>query len=765
MPDVLEGPKDTWLRHYTSNQVGETEVNQIILALKNDGLVQDEKGTLRWRDFPDKPSVLYKQNRPKNNSPLDKAEMSARYLDLSAILSTLSLKFLFPTSHPTCEYKEEPYSTESEVSGSQHCIDGFLGLIKFTSHPAPKGSRVATLVVAVNFEFKSENKPHLICDNRWKMLYSAFHNLHSDCQRKHTYSMTIEDNHVSLWHFSRSHSAKSHAFDLLDVRAVVHVLATLIFSTLEDLGYDGNIRRISELDKEAKENRIRYVYQLDDRFFKTLKCRDEYNDLYIAGRATRVWEVVEVASFDNTVTLPNARPMILRDVWLDHGSDTEREIQEKIFERCNEIARKFPPKDDPRLFGVDDATRELLHQRLKDGSYKRLFLTIKADYRGATSKDRAEGFTPAPDAFGELVYINQEAKTPHSDAQRASTFGTPGAHGPDALMPSMQQASAPCEYKAKQRNFVVYEEVCSALHELDDLHDVVQALLDAVLALQILFLISWIHWDVSSGNILSYNGRGILGDLKYAKEFNLSVGARSQSPKTGTPIFMAIKLHSDVAIYQGSPFSMRIEDSNKQVTSAESQPPIRHNFQHDLESVFWILAWLVFTHIPEQNCAHITANLFHSTSSQFVASRQNFLLHPKICIQWLRSLRPDLPPILTTGLVTMRAILHKHYFDCRLSNGDLSSYSPIYGLFREVLSAIAASMPRGTVHLVRPAQPIVRSTSGYRPRTKDLWQKQDSPEDVMLAPHKIASMKRQRGASDADKVDDQSRAEKRPARG
>ena len=69
---------------------------------------------------------------------------------------------------------------------------------------------------------------------------------------------------------------------------------------------------------------------------------------------------------------------------------------------------------------------------------------------------------------------------------------------------------------------------------------------------------------------------------------------------------MAIELHSDVAIYQESPFSMRIEDWNKQVTSAESQPPIRHNFQHDLESVFWILAWLVFTHIPEQNCAHIT---------------------------------------------------------------------------------------------------------------------------------------------------------------
>ncbi|KAI8974041.1 hypothetical protein BD414DRAFT_498981 [Trametes punicea] len=786
MPDILEGPKDTWLRHYTSNRIGEKEVNQIISALKNERLVHDDKGTLRWRDFPDKPSVLYKQDRLKNKStrkdgsgvvdtnnsgtarthaqqPAGQGGNERKiFRPLGNIIDAIA-KVPLPNLSPSCEYKEEPYSTDSEVSGSQHRIDGYLGLIKSTSPPAPKRSRAATSDVAVNFEFKSEDKPYLIRDNRWKMLYSAFHNLHSDCQRKHTYSMTIEDNHVCLWYFSRSHSAKSHDFDLLDVRAVIHALSALIFSTVEDLGYDTNIRRVVEQDEETKQDWIRYVYRLENRFFKTLKCRDEYDDLYIAGRATRVWEVVEVASFDDTAALPNAQPMILRDVWLDHGSDTEREIQEKIFARCDELGRNFPPKDDHRLFEVDDATRKLLHQRLKDGSYKQLFLTVKADYRGATSKNRAEGFTPAPDAFGELVYINQEAKTPGSDAQRASTSRTPGARDPDVSTPSMQQASAPRGYKPKQRNFVVYEEVCSALHELDDLHDVVQALLDAVLALQILFLISWIHRDVSSGNILYYKGRGILGDLEYAKEFNLAVGRRSQDPKTGTPIFMAVELHSGVAIYQESPFSVRIEDWNKRVTSAKSRLAIRHNFQHDLESIFWILAWLVFTHIPEQNCAHITANLFHSTSSQFVASRQNFLLNSDVCIQCLECLRPDLPPMLTTGLVTMRAILHKYYLDRRLSIGDLSSYSPIYGLFREVLETIAASVIRGTVRLVRPAQPTVDSRSGYRPCTEDLWQKKDSPEDVVLAPHKIPSMKRPRGASDADKVDD--RAEKRSALG
>ncbi|KAI0351061.1 hypothetical protein OH77DRAFT_1365081, partial [Trametes cingulata] len=422
--------------------------------------------------------------------------------------------------------------------------------------------------------------------NRWKALYFAYHALHSDCQRKHTYSITIEDNHVSLWYFSRSHSAKSQEFDLLDVRAVVHALSALIFSTVEDLGYDANIRRISERDEDSKEDQLRYVYRLHNRFFKTLKCRDEYDDLYIIGRATRVWEVIEVTSFDNIAPLPKAQRMILRDVWLGHDNDTEREIQEKIFAHCDELGRNFPPENDPRLHGVDDATRSLLRERLKDGSYKELFLTIEADYRGEMSKPRAEGYTPAPRIYEEPVYLHQEAKKAGSDPHRGSTSRANSI--PDAAFPSQSPPSVPRQYKPRQRNFVVYREVCSALHELDDLYD-------------ILFLVSWIHRDVSSGNILSFAGRGKLSDLEYVKEFDLSLGGRSSDPKTGTLIFMAVELHSGVTTYQERHFPMRIQDfsttNRGRVASANPRTAVRHNFQHDVESIFWVLTWIVFTHI------------------------------------------------------------------------------------------------------------------------------------------------------------------------
>ncbi|OSD00797.1 hypothetical protein PYCCODRAFT_1469224 [Trametes coccinea BRFM310] len=666
---------------------------------------------------------------------------------------------------PSCRYEEESCTAAySEASGSQHHVVGSLRLITSPSpNAAPKRSTAATSDIAVSFILKCEDGPNDdINDNRWKTFYSASRALNSNCRRKHAYSIIIEDNHLSLWYFSRSHLARSQEFDLMDVRALVHALSALVFSTVEDLGYDANVRRISEWIEDSKEDQTRYVYRLEKRFFKTLTCRSEYDNLYITGRATRVWEVVEVTSFDDIAPLPHAQRMILRDVWLGHDSETEREIQEKIFERCDELGRNFPPENDARFNGVDNATRSLLRERLKDGSYKNLFLTIEADYRGAVSKPPADGFAPAPYIYDQPVYLNQEAKQPGSDPHRGSTSRANSI--PDEAILYQPPPSVPREYKQRQRNFVVYREVCCALHELDDLYDVVQALLDALLALQILFLVSWVHRDVSSGNILSFQGRGKLSDLEYAKEFNLLVGGRSSDPKTGTPIFMSVEFQSEGTVYKKMAKRNTWKNTNRANAPSSSTVPNHHNFQHDLESIFWILTWIVFTHIPGQNCTNVIWELFHSRSLGFAAARLHFLTDEDVCAKKLASLRKDLPPVLSNGLLGMRDVLHMGYHSREKSFGDISSYSPIYGELREILEAIAASVPRGTVKLVRPPPPKVGARSGYAPRTETMDKKKQAPEDTMLAPHKAASLKRARGASDADNVGDESRAGKRAAR-
>jgi hypothetical protein len=51
------------------------------------------------------------------------------------------------------------------------------------------------------------------------------------------------------------------------------------------------------------------------------------------------------------------------------------------------------------------------------------------------------------------------------------------------------------------------------------------------LAVVLLFLVGWIHRDISSGNILWYENRGLLIDLEYAKKFAPDLRG-SSDPKT-----------------------------------------------------------------------------------------------------------------------------------------------------------------------------------------------------------------------------------------
>lgn len=53
----------------------------------------------------------------------------------------------------------------------------------------------------------------------------------------------------------------------------------------------------------------------------------------------------------------------------------------------------------------------------------------------------------------------------------------------------------------------------------------------------LLFLAGWVHRDIGSGNLLLYNGRGLLADLEYAKKFNADPQKQaSADPKTVSPL-------------------------------------------------------------------------------------------------------------------------------------------------------------------------------------------------------------------------------------
>lgn len=201
MPVTLEGPHDVWLSHYTSNRIGEGELNTILLRLIEQGIVvkvngatrgvnnhsndtghadnhddndeaDDDDGdgnadahhsdndvnrhdgsadkdqqadnsmtTLSWADFPDAPLALSRKKKEAavEGAPRDTQAGYERKIfePLKRIIDAICSTAL-PHLKPSCEYIVEPYGTVSEVEGSQHYIDGCLKLLKTTSPRFPK---------------------------------------------------------------------------------------------------------------------------------------------------------------------------------------------------------------------------------------------------------------------------------------------------------------------------------------------------------------------------------------------------------------------------------------------------------------------------------------------------------------------------------------------------------------------------------------------------------------------------------------------------
>ncbi|EEB89266.1 hypothetical protein MPER_12653 [Moniliophthora perniciosa FA553] len=115
--------------------------------------------------------------------------------------------------------------------------------------------------------------------------------------------------------------------------------------------------------------------------------------------------------------------------------------------------------------------------------------------------------------------------------------------------------------------------------------------------------------DISIGNILysEVNGQIIarLGDLEYAKQVSVP-SEPHRDVKTGTPHFIACEVERGKYLFQPDPAmpidaqSVMYQGSGNTATTELNLPtvPFRFNYLHDLESVWWILVYFVFTKIP-----------------------------------------------------------------------------------------------------------------------------------------------------------------------
>ncbi|KAF6759410.1 hypothetical protein DFP72DRAFT_885107 [Ephemerocybe angulata] len=253
-------------------------------------------------------------------------------------------------------------------------------------------------------------------------------------------------------------------------------------------------------------------------------------------RGTRVWEAIEVRSRKRPQRIRGAKPVILKDVRIDSSRLTEKAIQKQLFGDIRAFASNPDWRKHPLLSKFDEADKDKLVDLFENDKFEDLFLRISMEHiTPATKSNNVEGKDEA--SVTEL---------------------------------------------SKIRVVTVFEEVCTALDDLQTLGEVMDIMKQTLLPLQLMMLAGWVHRDISSGNILAFREHSNapwtvkLADLEYAKKW--SPEAKQEDSKTGTAFFMPWEIQ------------------NRRRERKSCRDPwiiLIHDFQHDLESIWWIWLWII----------------------------------------------------------------------------------------------------------------------------------------------------------------------------
>ncbi|KAJ2915400.1 hypothetical protein MD484_g5046, partial [Candolleomyces efflorescens] len=507
------------------------------------------------------------------------------------------------------------------VEGGNFQIDGSLSFAE-----GREALHSTSIVVAMGFEV--ERNYESMRRNRRQLVSAIVHIMNDDVRRTFMFGITIEGRHMNVWYFSRSHSMKAQSFDYVEhPEILVKLLTSLVFADRKDLGFDPNITLKSGAGHQ-------YIYTVDGaagkRRFLTTHCLFESRAFNVAGRMTRVFRVEELEGTADS-SKKGAKPMVLKDVWLDKDAEAEMGIQAKLFGDIQRFAENKQWRTDPRLSGFVDGGLDSIvddfGELLQEERYKDLFLLARDGSTGECSKPLLESsaWPPRSDIFfgsidlplgDEAPVTSQRMSQPHSGARDLQTrqAGTTTLH--------VCRRHAP-----KRRSFVIFDEECTRVYCLPTVGDVFNVLSECITALLLMFCAGWVHRDISCNNVMAIQDPTTkrwklkLADLEYSKPFGAN--ASTSDPNIGTPFFMPCEILCRQ--YFGlttslNPFTTKfafitwIKDrSNRPHHPKDIKPPLLHNFLHDLEAIFWTGLWIITSRVNHEPSRLYGLNIFQNS--------------------------------------------------------------------------------------------------------------------------------------------------------
>ncbi|KAG2008905.1 other/FunK1 protein kinase, variant 2 [Coprinopsis cinerea AmutBmut pab1-1] len=423
----------------------------------------------------------------------------------------------------------------------------------------------------------------------------------------------IHGTELSLWCISRSHAVKSIPISILEHSdLLIRALVSLTSAAEDQLGFDPLINLLPDGS---------YVYTLppDDLrttplFYHTLVLVSQFHSSSPGGRTSRIWKVRQVASPTDPSPIPGTANMILKDATLDARLPTEADNQRQLFADIADIAKNEKWRSHPIVKEFHARDLALLFDAFQGENFKRYFACITASHVAK----------PCTVAGGDL--------------------------SPDSPNP------------ARRRCFFICDSICTPLYDIPTLGDAMDVLIQSLTALQLMFCAGWVHRDVSAGNILAVQSspadpwRVKLSDLEYARRFPVE-GAVEDAQKTGTPYFMACELLS---------LSNFLPDIRRRGGHRPIYPkkPVIHNYQHDLEAIWWIALWLICMRINQPLPRSFGNEHFQHNVGRTYSDIRSCLFADPFSLGSYSSLTQSLPPPLrSTFLSSLDALRNNLYVE------------------------------------------------------------------------------------------------------
>ncbi|KAG2008908.1 other/FunK1 protein kinase [Coprinopsis cinerea AmutBmut pab1-1] len=454
--------------------------------------------------------------------------------------------------------------------------------------------------------------------------------MNEDARRKFLYGITVRGTDITLWCISRSHVVKSTPFSCLEHSAIfIRAITSLLSATDDRLGYDPLITLLPDGS---------YVYTLPPdgsrtaaHFYQTVELVSEFHSSDPGGRTSRIWKVRQVTSPSDPSPISGTADMILKDATLDARLPTEADNQRQLFDDITAFAKDENWRARPIVKEFTARDLDILSDALEGDNFKRYFACITASYVSA----------PCTVAGGDLC--------------------------PEASNP------------ARHRCFFIFDSICTPLHDIPTLGDAMDILVQSLTALQLMFCAGWVHRDVSSGNILAVQlapggpWQVKLSDMEYARRFPRG-GVLQDKGKIGTPYFMATELLMLNYFYRPDAYDDEDEDDD------DDGPPLKpvvHNYQHDLEAIWWIALWLATIRVRQGRPHPVEVIHFqHSLGGIYATNRRTlFLSNLPLAMDPFaqRTFPSSLPSAFIRSLHKLRKNLRVQYHS---RNGDNKQDEP-----------------------------------------------------------------------------------------